>query len=170
MFSGKTDYLIGRAESALSGNPARIGAFRPRIDTRDEEAALKSRTGRAWPAMRIQHAAQMLEIQDDYDLFLVEEAQMLPGVLDVALMLRRKGKEIVLAALTLLWNGSPWDGIPELLCHADQITVAREAYCDVCGATAVYTARKKHFEEDLVPGNGEIYSPRCPLHFDTPTE
>jgi len=164
MYSGKTTALLEYV--MMRGDKTQ--AFKPAQDTRDDRDTIFARGGIGISATRVAHAGEILEFVDEgTEVVVVDEAFMLPGIVSVAQILRRKGLEVCLASIALKWDGTPFRNVAELLCYADHVVVCDEAKC-TCGARASYNRALLPMEEDIVPGDGERYAPQCARCFVKP--
>ena len=180
MSSGKTDELLRllrRAEIARR----RILLVRPAIDSRTPGEFAESRSKARFPSVLVNPAEPSnvlaLARERDADMVGIEEAQFFDDQLvDVVLALRDSGRHVIASGLNLDFAGRPFGPMPELLAHADAVTMLT-AICVVCGDTATRTqrlvgGRPAAIDDPLVVIGGfdatatETYEARCHRHHE----
>jgi thymidine kinase len=180
MSSGKTDELLRllrRAEVARR----RILLVRPDVDDRTPAEYAESRSKARYPSVLVPRtdpeAIVQLARERDADLVGIEEAQFFdPRVVEAVLVLRERGRTVIASGLNLDFAGRPFGAMPQLLAHADEITMLT-AICVVCGETATRTqrlvgGRPAAIDDPLVviggfdPAKVETYEARCLRHHE----
>jgi thymidine kinase len=180
MSSGKTDELLRllrRAEIARR----RILLVRPAIDSRTPGEFAESRSKARFPSVLVnpREPSNVLALarERDADMVGIEEAQFFDGQLvDVVLALRYSGRHVIASGLNLDFAGRPFGPMPELLAHADAVTMLT-AICVVCGDPATRTqrlvgGRPAAIDDPLVVIGGfdttatETYEARCHRHHE----
>lgn len=180
MSSGKTDELLRllrRAEIARR----RILLVRPAIDSRTPGEYAENRSKARFPSVLVSRdepsGVLALARERDADMVGIEEAQFFDGQLvDVVLALRDSGRHVIASGLNLDFAGRPFGPMPELLAHADAVTMLT-AICVVCGDPATRTqrlvgGRPAAIDDPLVVIGGfdsassETYEARCHRHHE----
>ena len=171
MFAGKTHALVERAKAR---DAHEVAAFRlvPWLESPTAPGWLEPRGGVPYPAMqlrlsRVTPSEDTLRIEhtlsaalERHPLVLVDEAHfsVAPGF---GLHERRfSARTLVLAGLSLTWDGKPWEPFAWLVHHADDVRVLR-ARCARCGGAAMYSQLAQGSAERVVRDTGRNYEPRC---------
>lgn len=163
MFSGKSTELIRRLTIAkIAKLPVRV--FKPARDTRTE-SQICSRDGCCISATNVQDPREILDSASDARVIGIDEAHFFEGELpEVAMLLARQGKQVIIAGLNLDFQERPFACIPALLALADEI-VQVHALCTACNERlATRSQRLVGGEERYQVGDAE-YAPRCLLCF-----
>ena len=74
MFSGKTEELIRRLKRAKIANQ-RVEIFKPKIDSRFDEAKVVSHDANSVLSMPLDHAGQILDLVENVNVVGIDEAQ-----------------------------------------------------------------------------------------------
>ena len=160
MFSGKTEELIRRLNNALQ-EKQKVVAFNPEADTRHGKNILVSHNNTSLEAISVENAALILTQSAGADVVGIDEAQFfdekLTGVCNV---LANKGYRVIVAGLDMDYLGNPFGPIPALMAIAESVTKL-QAVCDRCGAPASYSYRLIPDESKVLPGDKNLYEPRC---------
>ena len=167
MFAGKSEELIRRARRALYAK-RKVQVFKPKIDTRFDEAQVVTHMGVKHEAVPVASVADLRRKLDDAtQVVLIEEAQFFDRTLvDLAMELADAGKEVILAGLDQDFRRKPFGPMPELLCIADEVLKLR-AICMKCGNPASHTyrvidGRAAHKDDPVILiGATETYEARC---------
>lgn len=172
MFAGKSEELIRRARRALYAKK-KVQVFKPMIDSRYHESMVVTHMGVQHEAIPVASVAELARaISPSTQVVLIEEAQFFDrSLVDLAVSLADKGKEIVLAGLDQDFRRQPFGPMPELLSAADEVVKLR-AICMKCGAPASHTYRmidgKPAHKDDpiILIGATESYEARCRACFE----
>jgi thymidine kinase len=117
------------------------------------------------PAIGVSSASQILEIAENADLVMIDEAQLFgASLIGVVRKLAADGKRVLVCGLTTDWEGNPWEPISSLAMVSEEVVILT-AICDECGEQAIFTQRNHQSQARVLPGGAEIYSPRCRDHF-----
>src|SRR6266404_2256783 len=109
MFSGKTDELIDRFESALA-NGTTIVAIKPARDGRHQPDRIISHSAREIPARSVSSADEVRALGTSSELLLIDEIQFFEPALGSALKsLRNQGVEIVAVGLDRDFRGEKFE-------------------------------------------------------------
>ncbi len=162
MFAGKTQELLTHFDRLL-GARRRVRMVKPRLDSRYAVAEVVTHDGVSAVSRPVESAGELLRLFErcrrPHAVF-VDEAQFVPGIVEVAESLLSGGIDVVLAGLDLNYRGEPWPAIPELLARADHC-VKRHAICPGCRAPATRTRRLTAEQADVAIGGAESYAPAC---------
>lgn len=139
--AGKSEEGLRRARRALIAKRT-LQAFKPVIDNRYSGInAIESHDGRTIEAVAVGRAIEILSLVDPAtDVVLIDEAQFLDGIVEVAQRLADSGHRVVCCGLDQTFAGEPFGPMGPLICVAEEVTKVR-AVCVVCGETASRTQR-----------------------------
>jgi len=159
MFSGKTTSLLDRLES--SPRPRAL-AFKHATDSRYSPSQLVSHAGRAWSAVVVRSAREILDhVRDDIELAVIDEGHFFcETLIEVAGRLVDDGREVLIAALQPDSWGRPFRLVSRLSEIADQ-PVATYATCAGCGGRADRTQRLTPIVNGQMVVEAHHYEPRC---------
>ena len=141
MFSGKTEELIRRVRCALYAHRS-AQVFKHTIDTRSENAEIRSHNGVPHKALAVSTSEELLgKVEETTDVVAIEEAQFFDeGIIEVCRRLADAGDEVIAAGLDMDFKGEPFGPMPGLLAEADEVTKLR-AICARCGREASRSQR-----------------------------
>ncbi|TXB62453.1 thymidine kinase [Phaeodactylibacter luteus] len=160
MFSGKTEELIRRLKRAKIANQ-RVEIFKPKIDTRYDEAKVVSHDANYILSTPIAHSSSLIGLAEGVNVVGVDEAQFFDEELpEVCQMLALKGVRVIVAGLDMDFRGKPFGPMPNLLAVAEYITKVH-AICQHCGNLATHSYRFVPNNDTVVLGEKEAYEPRC---------
>ncbi|MGI5187582.1 thymidine kinase [Promicromonospora sp. CA-289599] len=189
MFAGKSEELLRRVRRARI---ARRGVLvvSHALDARRGLGRVTSHSGQGVPSRTVSDAAEILALLDagadvgdetgtEIELVAVDEAQFFGAALvPVASELARRGFVVVVAGLSVTFDGQPFSPLPELMALAESVEKLT-AVCSVCGADAAFHVRVPGAPpvtdvdaaagDALVPvaahvGGSESYEARCRRH------
>lgn len=196
MFAGKSEELLRRVRRARI---ARRGVLvvSHSLDARRGLGRVTSHSGQGVPSHTVSDAAEILALLDadagdeagsGVELVAVDEAQFFgAGLVPVASELARRGLVVVVAGLSVTFDGQPFSPLPELMALAESVEKLT-AVCSVCGADAAFHVRVPGAPpvtdagaeagdagDALVPvaahvGGSESYEARCRRHADRRAE
>jgi thymidine kinase len=160
MFSGKTEELIRRLKRAKIANQ-RVEIFKPKLDTRYDEAKVVSHDANYILSTPIEHSRRLLELADGVNVIGVDEAQFFDDELpEVCQMLALRGMRVIVAGLDMDFRGKPFGPMPNLLAVAEYITKVH-AICQHCGNLATHSYRLSADDHTVVLGEKDTYEARC---------
>jgi thymidine kinase len=160
MFSGKTEELIRRLKRAKIANQ-RVEIFKPKVDTRYDDAKVVSHDANYILSTPIQDSRQLLDLTDGVNVVGVDEAQFFDEQLpEVCQKLALRGLRVIVAGLDMDYKGKPFGPMPNLLAVAEYITKVH-AICQHCGNLATHSYRLVTEEDRIVLGEKDTYEPRC---------
>jgi len=156
------------------------------LDARRGVGRVTSHSGQGVPSHTVSDAAEILALLDagtgdeaGTELVAVDEAQFFgAGLVPVASELARRGLVVVVAGLSVTFDGQPFAPLPELMALAESVEKLT-AVCSVCGADAAFHVRvpgappvtdaAADAGDALVPvaahvGGSESYEARCRRH------
>ena len=141
MFSGKTEELIRRVRCALYAHRS-AQVFKHTIDTRSENAEIRSHNGVPHKALAVSTSEELLgKVEETTDVVAIEEAQFFDeGIVEVCRRLADTGYEVIASGLDMDFKGEPFGPMPGLLAEADEVTKLR-AICARCGREASRSQR-----------------------------
>lgn len=174
MFAGKSEELIRRVRRAhLAG--LRVEVLTHALDTRYSEG-ITAHTGDRIPARAVADAAALRDLlrAGAPDLLAIDEAQFFgPDLVEPLLEAARAGSIVVVAGLSVTFDGDPFPPLPALMALAEDVRKLT-AVCSVCGRDAAYHQRIRTGDEDGLEigagavGGAESYRARCLLHHERP--
>ena len=160
MFSGKTEELIRRLKRAKIANQ-KVEIFKPKIDTRYDDAKVVSHDANSILSTPIEHSTKLLSMTDGVNVVGIDEAQFFDMDLpDVAQKLALRGVRVIVAGLDMDFRGKPFGPMPNLLAVAEYITKVH-AICQHCGNLATHSYRLVQDADTVVLGEKETYEARC---------
>ena len=160
MFSGKTEELIRRLKRAKIANQ-KVEIFKPKVDTRYDEASVVSHDANSILSTPIAHSTKMLGLVESVNVIGIDEAQFFDQQLpEVCQSLALKGIRVIVAGLDMDYQGKPFGPMPNLLAVAEYITKVH-AICQHCGNLATHSYRLAAEEGQVVLGEKDTYEPRC---------
>ena len=160
MFSGKTEELIRRLKRAKIANQ-KVEIFKPKVDTRYDEASVVSHDANSILSTPISHSTKMLGLVESVNVIGIDEAQFFDQQLpEVCQSLALKGIRVIVAGLDMDYQGKPFGPMPNLLAVAEYITKVH-AICQHCGNLATHSYRLAAEEGQVVLGEKDTYEPRC---------
>jgi len=172
MFAGKTEELVRRVHRA---QVARRGVLvvAHELDTRSGPGRVASHSGLEVPSRSVRESARIPAlVTEDVELVAVDEAQFFgPDLVDVATALADAGRVVVVAGLSVTFDGRAFAPLPELMAVAESVTKLT-AVCAVCGRDAAFHVRLEATpagDDALAPtsghvGGSESYEARCRRH------
>ena len=165
MFGSKTTRLVGAIDRYRYQN-RRIAVFKPKMDTRYENARITTHAGGSIDATCVSTGADILAYVKNLgscDVVAVDEAFMIDGCADALLALFRTGISVVVSSLQLSASGNPFEEIKEMMPWATKIDVC-PAVCPITGKDAYYTHRKLEGLDEITVGGSDLYEPRSWEH------
>lgn len=172
MFAGKTSELVRRVERArIAGLEVLVVAHE--VDTRSGPGRLVTHSGLEVASRAVGAATEIPGlVVPGTRMVAVDEAQFFGAdLVAVVQRLADDGVDVVVAGLTVTFDGRPFSPVPELMALAEHV-VRLTAVCSVCGREAAYHVR--------TPGGGrsgdalnamsahvggaEAYQARCRRH------
>lgn len=160
MFSGKTEELIRRLKRAKIANQ-RVEIFKPKVDTRYDEAKVVSHDANYILSTPIEHSRRLLELTEGVNVIGVDEAQFFDDDLpEVCQMLALRGLRVIVAGLDMDFRGKPFGPMPNLLAVSEYITKVH-AICQHCGNLATHSYRLSADDHTVVLGEKDTYEARC---------
>ncbi len=160
MFSGKTEELIRRLKRAKIANQ-KVEIFKPKIDTRYDEAHVVSHDANSILSTPIEHSSKLLQLSEGVDVVGIDEAQFFDADLPENVQaLAQRGIRIIIAGLDMDYKGRPFGPMPDLLAVAEYITKVH-AICPHCGNLATHSYRLSVEKNTVLLGEKDAYEPRC---------
>ncbi len=166
MFSGKTEELIRRLKRARIAK-MKVEIFKPKLDTRYDEANVVSHDSNFIHSTPVDSASQILLLTGDVEVVGVDEAQFfddeLPAVCET---LANRGLRVIVAGLDMDFLGKPFGPLPQLLALAEFVTKVH-AICMNCGNLAHISHRTVNNQSRIMLGEQESYIPLCRTCYNT---
>lgn len=160
MFSGKTEELIRRLKRAKIANQ-KVEIFKPKIDTRYDEAHVVSHDANSILSTPIDHSSRLLQLAEGVNVVGIDEAQFFDADLPENVQkLAQRGIRIIIAGLDMDYKGRPFGPMPDLLAVAEYITKVH-AICPHCGNLATHSYRLSVEKNTVLLGEKDAYEPRC---------
>ena len=172
MFAGKSEELIRRVRRAhLAG--LRVEVLTHALDTRYAQG-ITAHTGDRIPARAVADVPALRDLlrAGPPDLLAIDEAQFFgPDLIEHVLDAARAGSIVVVAGLSVTFDGDPFPPLPALMALAEDVRKLT-AVCSVCGRDAAYHQRIRAGDEGGLEigagavGGTESYRARCLLHHE----
>ncbi|MFD7024326.1 thymidine kinase [Promicromonospora sukumoe] len=180
MFAGKSEELLRRVRRARIARRG-VVVVSHALDVRRGVGRVSSHSGQEVPSHTVSDAAEIPGLLvDGTELVAVDEAQFFgSGLVPVVSDLAGRGLVVVVAGLSVTFDGQPFAPLPELMALAESVEKLT-AVCSVCGADAAFHVRlpavppvpdagAAHPDDALVPvaahvGGSESYEARCRRH------
>ena len=167
MFSGKSEELLRRLKRAdIAKRKSQL--FKPECDKRYSETEVATHSGKKRKCEIVEKDREeeiLKAVYSDTEVVCLDEAQFFGDyILEVALVLSRAGKRVIVAGLDMDSNGVPFGPIPQLLAIAEDITKLT-AVCEICGDPATHSYRKSESKDLVLVGAAGMYEARCRTHW-----
>lgn len=160
MFSGKTEELIRRVNRALIAKQ-KVEIFKPAIDDRYHLENVTSHNENSIRSTPVQRASDILQLAGDCEVVGIDEVQFFDEhIVEVANLLARAGKRVIVAGLDMDFEGKPFFPMPQLMAIAEYVTKVH-AICMKCGELASFSFRLSDSQEKVMVGEKESYEARC---------
>jgi thymidine kinase len=170
MFAGKSTELVRRVERArIAGRGTLVVAHD--LDVRSGAGRVATHSGLGVDSVSVADAAAIVPlVTAGLTLVAVDEAQFFgPALVDVVQGLADDGLDVLVAGLTVTFDGQPFEPLPSLMALAESVT-RLTAVCVVCGRDAAYHVRLVPDDGDprvaspTHVGGAETYEARCRAH------
>lgn len=166
MWGSKSTRLLMEIER-FKHQDKRIAIFKPKIDDRYSVSEIVTHMGWKFPAHVVQCGADVIKFLADsdqiYDVIVVDELFMIPGIAEVLIWLFRNGFTVIVASLDLSSSGRAFKEVEKILPWATYVKKC-PAVCTVCGRDAYYTHKKQNDDKEISVGGEEKFEPRCFEH------
>lgn len=167
MYAGKTEELIRLVRRAIYAR-RRVQVFKHALETRSEDAEVRSHNGVPHEAVAVTTSEKLLEkIEPATDVVAIEEAQFFDaGIVEACRELADAGYEVIVTGLDMDFRGEPFGPMPKLLAEADEVVKLR-AICARCGRDAARSQRlidgrpAPATAPTILVGASESYEARC---------
>ncbi|MDU5148697.1 MAG: thymidine kinase [Anaerococcus prevotii] len=165
MFSGKTTSLW-RELYRMKIAKYNVVAFKPSIDSRDDEKKIVSHDNLELDAIKVENLKDILEYakNNDVDSIGIDEVQFFPNdpdeVIDIFNKLMSMNVTLVVSGLDMDYMTKPFEIIKELMPIADEL-VKHHAICASCGEDAWASYRKSAEDSRIQIGSEDLYEPLC---------
>lgn len=180
MFAGKSEELVRRVRRARVAR-REVVVVGHALDVRRGTGRVTSHSGLEIPSRTVAHARDIPAlVEPGTDLVAVDEAQFFgEPLVDVVQGLADAGLVVVVAGLSVTFDGRPFEPLPALAALAERVDKLT-AVCSVCGEDAAYHVRLApgtaggpggpgHPADAMSPrpehvGGAESYEARCRRH------
>lgn len=167
MYAGKTEELIRLVRRAIYAR-RRVQVFKHALETRSENAEVRSHNGVPHEAVAVTTNEELLEkVEPATDVVAIEEAQFFDvGIVKACRELADAGYEVIVTGLDMDFRGEPFGPMPKLLAEADEVVKLR-AICARCGRDASRSQRlidgrpAPATAPTILVGAEESYEARC---------
>ncbi|WP_256840251.1 thymidine kinase [Ornithinimicrobium faecis] len=175
MFAGKSEELVRRVRRArLAG--LEVEVVNHALDARHGTGQVASHSGVSVVSRTASDVTALRSLLEGRspDLVAIDEAQFFgPGLVDVVDELAARGLTVLVAGLSVTFDGRPFEPLPTLMATAEVVT-RLTAVCSVCGGEAALhqrvdtdaTSDALAAAEEHV-GGIESYQARCRHHHET---
>ena len=175
MFAGKSEELVRRVRRArLAG--LEVEVINHTLDARHGTGQVAAHSGVRVPSRTAPDVAALREVVRGRspDLVAIDEAQFFgPALVEVVDELAAGGSTVLVAGLSVTFDGRPFEPLPSLMATAEVVT-RLTAVCASCGGEAVFHQRTRagHATDAMTAaeehvGGVETYQARCRHHRDT---
>lgn len=167
--SGKSEELVQDIRRRRKHGQKIVQVFYPDADTRTDKGFCTSKSGLKEPGREFSNVAMLKElIWPNTQVIAIDEVQFVsPDVINLAVDLRRNGRDVVLAGLDFDFRGKPFNTV-SLAGNVADIVNRRHAWCTECGEIARWSQLLDAPPQDgsniLIGGTNE-YAARCFEHF-----
>jgi thymidine kinase len=159
MFSGKTEELIRRLNSALIARQ-KVEIFKPTLDKRYHEEKIVSHSDREIRSTPVNFAGDILLLAGNCDVVGIDEAQFFDdAIVEVCNTLANQGKRVIVAGLDMDYEGKPFGPMPNLLAVAEFVTKVH-AICAQTGELASFSFRLINNKSQVMLGERDTYEAR----------
>ena len=165
MFSGKTTSLWRELYRMRIAN-YEIAAFKPDVDSRDDEKKIVSHDNLEFDAIKVVDLNEVLDYANKHELDAIgiDEIQFFPNdpteVIDIFNELIKSNITIVVSGLDMDYKTRPFEIIKEIMPIADEL-IKHHAICANCGEDAWASYRKSADESRIQIGSKDKYEPLC---------
>lgn len=165
MFSGKTTSLWRELYRMRIANYD-IAAFKPAVDSRDDEKKIVSHDNLELDAIKVADLNEVLDYANKHELDAIgiDEVQFFPNdpteVIDIFNELMKNNITIVVSGLDMDYKTRPFEIIKEIMPIADEL-IKHHAICANCGEDAWASYRKSSDESRIQIGSKDKYEPLC---------
>ncbi len=167
MYAGKSTELLRRIE-LLEHSNFNYQVFKPKQDNRYGENVIANHNGITHNAISVSDWKELeANLKTSSDFIIIDEIQLfnkdiIPFLSDLA----RKGKNVIVAGLTLDFRGNPFETTMQLLARSEFIKKL-ESICKRCNAPASRSQRtikgmpSSANDQTIVIGSDDLYEPVC---------
>ena len=165
MFSGKTTSLWRELYRMKIAN-YKVVAFKPKLDTRDDEKKIVSHDNLSLDAIKINSINDILTYakNNEVDGIGIDELQFFENepfeIVNVFKKLMKINITIVVSGLDMDYMARPFEIIKEIMPIAD-VLVKHHAICASCGEDAWVSFKKDTNDSRIQIGAQDLYEPLC---------
>ena len=160
MFAGKTSWLLDKYEAQISRGK-KCYPINYSEDTRYHDEKLATHDKRMIDCFRCRYLYDLLtdRVINNYDVFLINEAQFFPDLVQAVEVLLENHKKIYICGLDGDYRQTKFGNILDLIPLCDKLTKLR-ARCVNCKEPAIFTKRLGNETKQKIIGT-DIYIPVC---------
>jgi len=163
MFGSKTTRLLASVDRYTYQN-RKVVAFKPQMDNRYSSVEICTHSGGRIEAHGVTSGADIMKhinsLEYDCDVVAIDEAFMIDGCAEAALILFKQGITVIVSSLQLSASGNVFEEVRDMMPWATRIEIC-PAVCPITGRDAYYTHRKIDSIDEITVGGADIYEPRC---------
>jgi thymidine kinase len=173
MFAGKSEELLRRVRRAHLAGLA-VEVISHVLDDRHGSSQVASHTGLSIPSHAAADVGAVRDLVEgrELDLVAIDEAQFFGAELvEEAGKLALRGVTVVVAGLSVTFDGRPFEPLPSLMALAEDVAKLT-AVCSVCGSDAAFHQRvladdggDARLPSKAHIGGTDAYQARCRRHF-----
>ena len=156
MYSGKSTRLI---KIYHKNSMKKICVINYSADNRYNTNALSTHDGLKIESLKLSNLDTLKIDYDNYDMFIIDEAQFYPDLVEICKFLISKSKDITVAGLSSDFQMKKFGNIIDLIPFCNNIEKLNTT-CRFCSGKAYFTKRLTDDTEQEIIGN-DIYAPVC---------
>jgi len=156
MYSGKSTRLI---KIYHESSAKKICVINYSGDNRYNTNALSTHDGLKIESMKLSKLDTLKTDYDNYDMFIIDEAQFYPDLVEICKFLISKSKDITVAGLSSDFQMKKFGNIIDLIPFCNNIEKLHTV-CRFCAGKAYFTKRLTKDTIQKIIGN-DIYAPVC---------
>lgn len=166
MFSGKTEYLIDIYNKFK--DEKKIFVINHNLDNRYDNNQIVSHNRNKIPVnMKTTNLSEIsLNSIDNYHIFIINEGQFFPDLIEFVQNLLNKKKHIYISGLDGDYKQEKFGQILDLIPLCDNITKLK-SICNICHEKkGIFSKRIVDLQQKILVGSEETYIPICRFCFD----
>ena len=166
MFSGKTEYLIDIYNKFK--DEKKIFVINHNLDNRYDNNQIVSHNRNKIPVnMKTTNLSEIsLNSIDNYHIFIINEGQFFPDLIEFVQNLLNKKKHIYISGLDGDYKQEKFGQILDLIPICDNITKLK-SICNICHEKkGIFSKRIVDLQQKILVGSEETYIPICRFCFD----
>jgi len=167
MFSGKTEYLIDIYNTYVQFHEKKIFVINHNLDNRYDNNQIVSHNRNKIPVnMKTTNLSEIsLNSIDNYHIFIINEGQFFPDLIEFVKNLLNKKKHIYISGLDGDYKQEKFGQILDLIPICDNITKLK-SICNICHEKkGIFSKRIVDLQQKILVGSQETYIPICRFCF-----